>query len=80
MKVVQQVNEKPKYIPITITLETAEEYFELLGALTVASKRDVNNTLRLISPNVVIPEHVQPNFVFLYNSLYKMLDKVKETL
>lgn len=32
MKVVQQVNEKPKYVPITITLETAGEYGSLLAA------------------------------------------------
>lgn len=33
MKVVQQTNEKPKYVPITITLDTPEEYFTLLSAL-----------------------------------------------
>lgn len=72
--------EKPVFKPITITLETAQEYFELVGALSVASKREVNNTLQMISPNLVVPEYNQASFVCLYNSLYKMFDKVKETL
>lgn len=72
--------EKPVYKPITITLETAQEYFELMSALHAVSKREVNNSLRLISPNLAIPEHNQPSFISLHNNLYKLVDKVKDTL
>jgi hypothetical protein len=80
MKVVQQVLEKPKFVPITITLETAGEYFGLLATLHAIRKQDINSSLKLISPNLIIPEYYKSHMVSLHNELYSLVDKVKETL
>lgn len=71
--------EKPVFKPITITLETAQEYFELLGILGQSSaasiregliKRDVGHLYRGYAD--VCGE--------LHTQLNELIGKVKETL
>jgi hypothetical protein len=78
MKVVQQMVEKPRYLPITITLETAEEYFSLLAALgSTTYKGEVQE---LTNMGVGVVEGYDSPSDELHTLLQSYFDKVKETL
>ena len=79
MKITQYTNEKPKYVPITITLETAEEYCSLLAALKSSStEREIYGLYSLgigCADNTYVC-HAEA----LYEHLLNILPEVKETL
>jgi len=79
MKVVQQVAEKPKYVPITITLETAEEYFSVLAGLSLSSDEKEYDRLTAIGIAYINQEYVSYAGE-LHAELCAVFDKVKETL
>ncbi len=79
MKVVQQCNEKPKYVPITITLETAEEFMELYSI--VNNNTQQTNVEKWVKEDFNIDNYVSPNSPdLLYESLKQLKQQVKETL
>lgn len=71
--------DKPVYKPITITLETAQEYFELLAALGASEDSVVQDSM--VEDGV---EHLIPSYCDkvgeVYSMLYAMKEQVKETL
>ena len=78
MRVHSQVNGKPKYEPITITLETAEEYFSLLAALGSSSTKgeieEIHNLGLEVDEDYISPSND------LYGLLKSYFEQVKETL
>lgn len=78
MKVRLQANGKPKYEPITITLETAEEYISLLAALGGATlKAEIDEIHNL---GLEVEEGYIPPSDDLYGLLKSYFEQVKETL
>lgn len=69
----------PKYEPITITLETPEEYFSLLAALGSGTYKGEVQKLLEMDVGVVAGEYESP-CNNLYGLLQSYFDKVKETL
>jgi len=78
MKVTQQGVEKPKYVPITITLETAEEYFSLLGVLGESTSKRVRDGMEHLGVGYLYNPAIDYNYV--HQELNKFHNKVKETL
>lgn len=77
MKVSKIVN-KPKYEPITITLESADEYFSLLGALgSTTYKGEVQE---LANMGILVTDTYEAPSEALYEILQSYVDQVKETL
>lgn len=78
MKITQQA-EKPKFVPITITLETAEEYFSIMAALGISSNK--GELERLAAFGIGYIEGTYVSYAKeLHDDLIYMFDKVKETL
>jgi hypothetical protein len=78
MKVIQQVEEKPKFVPI-ITLETAEEYFQLLASIGENTNELTKHGLKSLGV-----EHLfgsgKDYMGELYVGLNEFKEQVKETL
>ena len=72
--------EKPVYRPITITLETAQEYFELLAALMSVTDLGIIVGFRELKMSGLYDEGVDKVHDSLRGVLLSMKDKVKETL
>lgn len=72
--------EKPMYKPITITLETAQEYFELLAALSETSVYDVKNGMKEFGLLHLVDRDCHFTHEALYRHLRALTTKVKETL
>ena len=79
MKVCLQTNDKPKYDPITITLGTAEEYFQLLGLMGECTKSMVEDGLDYygLKDKVSVEEPINNQ---LCSALAVYRAQVKETL
>ena len=71
--------EKPVFIPITITLETAQEYFELLAALGSSNDTVVQDSMEEDGVGHLIPDYCD-KVGEVYSMLYPMKEQVKETL
>jgi hypothetical protein len=79
MKIVQQGNEKPKYLPITITLETAQEFIEVLHAFNVVVDSQILQSMKRYG------DHSQAETYcgvvgILHEKMSEMKQQVKETL
>lgn len=71
--------EKPVFKPITITLETAQEYFELLAALGALGDGVVQDSMEEDGVAHLIPSYCD-KVGEVYSMLYSMKEQVKETL
>lgn len=70
---------KPVFKPITITMETAQEFFSILAALGLSS--DDKEIERLNSYGVSISKAgYKSDAAYLHGTLCQYFDKVKETL
>lgn len=68
----------PKYEPITITLESSEEYFSLLAVLGSGTyKREVQ---KLSNMGIAVTDEYESPCDTLHELLQSYFDKVKETL
>jgi hypothetical protein len=79
MKIVQQGIEKPRYLPITITLETAEEYFSVIAALGISNRHTELSRLSSLGVHMPFGDYNQWSLA-LHDNLMKNFGKVKETL
>lgn len=70
--------EKPVYKPITITLETAQEYFSLLAALGAGTYSAEVKKLREM--NIATTSNYISPSTDLYELLFSYFNQVKETL
>ena len=68
-----------KYEPITITLETAQEYFSVLAALGLSSDDREIERLKSIGISVSNAGY-ESDALYLHGTLCQYFDKVKETL
>ena len=69
---------KPKYDPITITLDSSEEYFSLLAALRSTTYK--GEVQELANMGVAVTEEYESPSDNLHELLSRLIDKVKETL
>jgi len=75
---VESKSSKPKYEPITITLESFDDYFSLLAALgSTTYKREVQE---LANIGVAVTDDYESPSDTLHELLQSYFDKVKETL
>ena len=72
-------NYKPAFKPITITLETAQEYFSVLAALGLSSDDKEIEWLRSFGISVSNAGY-ESEALYLHGTLCQYFDKVKETL
>lgn len=77
MKIIVE-QDKPVFKPITITLETAQEYFSVLAALGLSS--DSREAERLKSLGLSVGIAYESDALYLHGTLCQYFDKVKETL
>jgi len=70
--------EKPVFKPITITLETAQEYFSLLAALCSGTYKGELEQLALMG--IIAPSNYNSPASLLNEQLNTQFSKVKETL
>lgn len=70
-------NDKPKYEPITIVLETAEDYLSVLAALGLSTRQQ--EVVWLTSYGIDTKNYTS-EAAYLHAQLCPHFDKVKETL
>lgn len=73
-------NEKPVFKPITITLETAQEYFELLSTLGQSTPEQMKRGMKDLGLEYAIREYDEDIICQLYCILSSKQQEVKETL
>lgn len=73
-------NYKPVFKPITITLETAQEYFELLSAIGESTTEQMKKGMRDLGLAHAIREYDVDSVCQLYSILATKREQVKETL
>ena len=70
---------KPVYQPVVITLETAQEFIELFSILNYTKDSNIENSMRGSGFGELIVSY--SNLANqLFDKMYSMKDKVKETI
>ena len=71
--------EKPVFKPIIITLETAQEYFELLAGIAYTSTGSIKESMGRFGVSQLCDSYVDTLY-HLYSQLDDLQEQVKETL
>lgn len=73
-------DEKPVFKPITITLETAQEYFELLSIIGASTAEQLKIGMVNQGMEHIIREYDEDIICQLYSMLASKREQIKETL
>jgi len=77
---VKVCDEKPVFKPITITLETAQEYFELLSVISESTTEQMKKGMKDLGLTHMIRDYEEDVVGQLYIDLNQYREQVKETL